>query len=150
MIDNNLEHLEKSFKQKVIVFQKVVSMAYKNLHLFEWFRTAARQKALARTVKWPVAKPWTSYHEKWLACDRTRLNTKWQPTWNGDYKFLQFIWGMCGMIPVKGESCHLQDDKKTIQSAMKNNSARYQKATAIEQMRLKRVNTAFRQNWFVS
>lgn len=150
MIDNNLDHLNKNFKQKVIVFKKIVGMVYKNLYLFEWFRTAARQKLLAKTVKWPVARPGTSYHEKWLACDRTWLNSKWQPTRNGDYKFLQRIGGMCGMVPVKWESCHLQDDKKTIQSAMKNNSARYQKATATEQMRLKRVNTAFRENWFVS
>jgi hypothetical protein len=39
-------------------------MTYKNLYLFEGFRTAARQKLLAKTVKGPVAKPGTSYHEK--------------------------------------------------------------------------------------
>jgi hypothetical protein len=32
------------------------------------------------------------------------------------------------MNPVKGESCHLQDDKKTIEQAMKKNSAKYKDA----------------------
>jgi hypothetical protein len=105
---------------------------------------------LAKTVKGPVAKPGTSYHEKWLAVDRTWLNAKWQPTWNGDYKFLQRIWGMCWMIPVKWESCHLQDDKKTISIIMKNNSARYKTVWAIEQLWLKRVNDCFRKHWFTS
>ena len=76
MIDNDIMHLDPNFRKKVIVLMEVVGMTYKNLHLFEGFRTAARQKLLARTVTGPVAKPGTSYHEKGLACDRTWLNSK--------------------------------------------------------------------------
>jgi len=148
MIDRDIMHLDPNFRKKVIVLMDVVGMAYKNLHLFEWFRTAARQKLLARTVKWPVAKPGTSYHEKWLAVDRTWLNSKGQPTWNGDYKFLIWIGDMCWMIWVRGESCHLQCNKKTIDQTMKKNSTRYKLAPATEQLWLKRINDCFRKHGY--
>ena len=56
---------------------------------------------------------------------------------------------MCGCTPIyKGkkliESCHLQDDGKTIAQVMKNNSARYQKETKKNQDILALVNATFR------
>jgi hypothetical protein len=56
---------------------------------------------------------------------------------------------MCGVTPLYKnrklvESCHLQDDGKTIATIMKNNSARWKKETAKNQALLAAVNEAFR------
>jgi|GEM_PF-6880487 hypothetical protein len=57
---------------------------------------------------------------------------------------------MCGVTPIYNkkhqliESCHLQDDNKTIVQTMKNNSERRQKETKKNQDMLKLVNDTFR------
>ena len=152
-IENSLDALFWECKTKQKVLQEIVRKKYPWFAPFETFRTRARQAWLYSQLKgrWPVAKAGTSYHEKWLAVDRIFLNTKWQPTWKGDYNYVKMISGMCGLVGVAGESCHIQTDKRLIRIVMQNNSDRYKKSKLWrEQKLLSELNTCFRKYWFSS
>lgn len=149
MIDSSFDKLKKEFAIKSKVIMWIVRLKYPGLSPFETFRTRARQVWLyANRKKGPVAKPWTSMHEKGLAIDRVFLNKKGQPTWIGDYKYLHLVGGMCWVLPVAWESCHLQDNWKTISATMLNNSKRREKETAANKKLLKSVNDSFRTFWY--
>ena len=150
MIDNSLNLLKGEFRIKSKVLLEVCNKLKLRITPYETKRSLIRQK-------WLVAqgKSWTlkSKHIEWLAVDRVFSNTKWQPSWVGKYPSVHFIGFMCGVTPIYRnkkliESCHLQDDGKSIVAVMKNNSARYQKETAKNQALLTEVNTAFRRYWY--
>lgn len=148
MIDNDIEKLSQPFKDKIKVFLAVVKIYKKNVTIFEWLRTLERQKRLV--INW---KSWTmnSYHLVGKAVDLVFMNNKNQPTWIGDYKFLHYIWHFCWITPIYNskwqliESCHLQDNKKSIKDVMKTNSDNWHKAESKkEQDFLAQVNFGFR------
>lgn len=148
MINNNVEDLKWEFKDKVKVFLAVVKIYKKNVAIFEWLRTKERQKRLVEN-----GKSWTmnSYHLQGKAADFVFMNDKYQPTWVGDYPFLHYIWFFCWMTPIYNskwqliESCHLQDDGRSIKEVMETNSNNWHKAKSKqEQDYLNQVNTGFR------
>ena len=151
MIDNDIEHLSQPFKDKAKVFFTVLRLYKKNVEAFETLRSKERQKRLVEN--W---KSWTmnSYHIKGLAMDLVFIKN-WQPTWVWDYKFLHYLWFFCWMTPIYNskwqliESCHLQDDWKTIKQVMKSNSeSRHKAKTKKEQELLAQVNHGFRILWY--
>lgn len=155
MIDNSLESLKGEFRIKSKVLMEVCNAMKFRITPFETFRTRARQAWLYANKKpgQPVGVPWTSMHEKGKAVDWIFSTPSGQPSWVWPYPSIHFIWFMCGCTPIysKGkliESCHLQDDGKSIATVMKNNSARYQKETAKNQALLAEVNAAFRRYWY--
>lgn len=152
MIDNDINNLTQPFRDKIRVFLAVVKIYKKNVAIFEWLRTKERQKRLV--ANW---KSWTmnSYHLEGKAVDLVFLNNKKQPTWVWDYKFLHYLWFFCWITPIYNaklqliESCHLQDDWKTIKQVMKSNSeSRHKAKTKKEQELLAQVNHGFRILWY--
>lgn len=141
MIENSISKLEKNFRIKVEVFMTVVMKKYKNLSPFETLRTLTRQKWL-----FDNHKSWTmnSYHLKWKAVDWVFLNFKWQPTWKWDYTYLHYVWWFCWITRIKQESCHLQDDWKSIEVVMKKNSALWKVSPPAQQKLLADINAQFR------
>jgi hypothetical protein len=99
-----------------------------------------------------MGKSWTmeSKHLIWCAVDLVFLNSKWQPTWKWDYKYLHMVGFMCWLTPIYAngkliESCHLQSDGLQIKTIMTKNSDRYRLSKLRrEQNLLSAVNTAFR------
>jgi len=147
MIDNKIESLEEPFRTKVRVFLTMVKIKYPNVAPFETRRSLARQKRLK-----VMGKSWTlnSKHIVGKAVDWVFLNKRLDPTRTGDYKFLHYIGFMCGMTPIysKGkliESCHLEDDGRTIKQVMNGNSTRYNACGILaEENLLASVNKEFR------
>lgn len=146
MIDNSLESLKGEFKIKSKVLMEICNKLKLRISPYETKRTLTRQR-------WLVAqgKSWTlnSKHLDGKAVDRVFTTPQWQPSWIGKYPSVHFIGFMCGCTPIYKngkliESCHLQDDGKTIATIMKNNSARWKKETAKNQALLAAVNEAFR------
>lgn len=151
MIINSLDKLTGECRIKAKVLQEVVRKKYPNFAPYETWRSRARQAWLYQQLKhkWPVAKPGTSYHEIGKAIDRIFLNSKGQSTWKWDYAYIQYVAAMCGLVGIRWESCHTQDNKKPIITCMKANSARYNKSKfGWEQKLLSAVNTAFRKYGF--
>lgn len=145
MIENSLEKLKGEFKTKSKVLMEVCNAMKFRITPFETLRSKVRQAWLV--AQW---KSWTmnSKHLEGKAVDWV-FTKNWQPSWVGPYPSIHFIGFMCGCTPIyKGkkliESCHLQDDGKTIATVMKNNSARYQKETKKNQDILALVNATFR------
>lgn len=146
-INNSLELLKQPFKNKAIVFLKVIRKTYPNVAPFETLRTRARQIMLmARWSSWTLK----SKHLDWLACDWVFMN-KWQPTRKGDYWFLQRLGWMCWMVWISKEQCHTQDSWTPISIVMSQNSRRYKSTTnKREQELLHDVNEEFRKLWYKS
>lgn len=152
MINNKIEDLVNPFRDKVRVFMAVVRLRYKNISPFETLRTKERQKWLFENGK---SRTLNSYHLKWKAVDRVFLDKKWNPTWVWDYKYLHYIGFFCGMTPIYNskwkllESCHLQDDGRTIKNVMKKNSEnRHKTKSKTEQNILNWINEWFRLLWY--
>lgn len=150
MIENSLDKLTGEFKTKSKVLMEVCNSLKIRISPYETWRSATRQK-------WLVAqgKSWTlkSKHLEGKAVDRVFKTTSGQPTWVWPYNSVHFIGEMCWCVPIYKngkliESCHLQDDGKTIATIMKNNSARWKKETAKNQALLAAVNEAFRRYWY--
>lgn len=117
---------------------------------FETLRSKVRQ---ARLVAQWKSRTINSKHLEGKAVDRVFRTSNWQPSWVWPYPSIHFIGFMCGCTPIysKGkliESCHLQDDGKSIAQVMKNNSVRYQKETKKNQDILALVNATFRKYWY--
>jgi len=151
MIENSLEKLLWEMKIKSKVLLEVAKSFWLKVIPFETWRSRARQQRLYTNKKpWqPVAKPGTSMHEKGKAVDWVFVNTKWQVTWSGDYRTLTVLWAMCWVVPVPGESCHLQDNWKTIVTIMTGNSKSWLASkNKITQKQLSAVNTCFRKYWY--
>lgn len=150
MINNSLDSLKWEFKIKSKVLMEVANKLWFKIIPFETLRSKVRQARLVAQ-----GKSWTmnSYHLTGKAVDRVFKNAKWQPSRVWPYPSIHFIGFMCGCTPIysKGkliESCHLQDNGKTIATIMKNNSARWKKETAKNQALLAAVNEAFRRYWY--
>lgn len=150
MIDNSLESLRGEFKIKSKVLMTICNKLKLRISPFETKRSLTRQK-------WLMAqgKSWTlkSKHLDGLAVDWVFTLPNGQPSWVGKYPSVHFIGAMCGCVPIYKngrliESCHLQDDWKSIAVVMKNNSARYMKESAKNQELLKLVNDCFRTYWY--
>ena len=151
MIENKLSKTVGEACIKFNVLHTVVCAKYPGFAPFETWRSRARQAWLYAQLKgkWPVAKPGTSMHEKGKGVDWIFKNSKGQVTRSGDYKYVQYVAAMCGLVWVKGESCHTQDNGKTIKVTMNTNSARYNLTkSASEQKLLSLVNTTFRKFWY--
>lgn len=147
MIESSLDKLTGECKIKAKVLKAIVNKKYPGLVPFETYRSKPRQAWLYSQLKWrwPVAKPGTSKHELGKGIDRVFLNKNWQPTWKWDYAYVQYVAWMCGLIGVKWESCHTQDDGRAIVKVMLDNSKRYNKSNQWrEQNLLSAVNTEFR------
>lgn len=146
MIENSLEKLTGEFKIKSKVLMDVANQLGFKIMSFETTRSRLRQAWL-----FAQGKSWTmnSKHIGGKAVDRVFRTPKWQPSWAGPYKSIHYIGFMCWVTPIYKngrliESCHLQDDGKTIATIMKNNSARWKKETKKNQAMLKLVNDTFR------
>lgn len=149
-IESSLDKLTWEFKIKSKVLMTVCNAMKIRITPFETWRSTARQK-------WLVAqgKSWTmnSRHLTWKAVDRVFSDTKWQPSWVGKYPSVHFMWIMCWCVPIYKngkliESCHLQDDGKSVVAIMKNNSNRWPKETKKNQALLSLVNDTFRKYWY--
>ena len=147
MINNRLEKLKYPFNIKVKIFLTMVKKKYPNVAPYETLRTPSRQKWLVA-----MGKSWTlnSKHLTGQAVDWVFLNSKWQPTRKWNYQYLHYIGVMCGITPIYKnkkliESCHLQDNNKTIKQTMETNSKRYESSKhSREQKLLHNVNVEFR------
>ena len=150
MIDNSFDKLTKEFRIKSFVLLTVVQLKYPGLRPFETYRTKARQTRLYanKKGKGPVARPGTSMHEQGRAVDRVFLDKNWKVTRIGDYKYLTKVWAMCWVVGVPGESCHLQDNGKTIAYIMSANSKARGKASVADGKLLSMVNNGFRGFWY--
>lgn len=146
MIENSLDKLTGEFKIKSKVLLEVANKLWFKIMPFETLRSKSRQA-------WLVAqgKSWTmkSKHLDGKAVDWVFKNVKWQPTWVWPYPSIHYIGFMCGVTPIYSkwrliESCHLQDDGKTIVSVMKANSAKRFKETKKNKDMLALVNATFR------
>ena len=131
MIEKRRFVLSSPFKKKFYAFIRVVRLKYPNIATFETLRTQERQKRLYQQGS---SRTLNSYHTKGLACDLVFLNDRRQPTWNWDYAYIHYIGKMCGMTPIYKnwklvESCHLQDDWRTIDKVIKDNSDRFNSIT---------------------
>lgn len=150
MINSSLDSLKWEFKIKAKVLMEVANAMKFRITPFETLRSKTRQAWLVAQWK---SRTMNSKHLEGKAVDRVFRTSSWQPSWVWPYPSIHFIWFMCGCTPIyKGkkliESCHLQDDGKTIATIMKNNSARWKKETAKNQALLSAVNTAFRKYSF--
>jgi len=151
-IDSSLENLVSPCREKAKVVKDVVDDTYANVAPFETTRTIARQKYLMYNTKSTrVSDPVASYHVKKKAVDRVFLDKKWQPKRSWDYNYLQKIGRMCWMTGIYNkkkqliESCHLQDDWRSIEKVMKDNSAAWEKASPADRKLLSLVNWKFRE-----
>lgn len=141
MIDNNLNSLNKTFLNLVLKFLIIVRKKYPNVAPFETGRTLARQKRLKSMGK---SKTLNSNHLKWLAVDWIFLNSKWQPTWKGDYLYLHLVGKMFWMRKLTRESCHLEFDWRSRAQIMTDNSRWRHSADAKTQALLKNANDLLR------
>lgn len=151
MIENNLDKLKWEFQIKSKVLMEVCNSIKIRITPFETYRSRARQARLYTNKKpgQAVAKPGQSMHERGKAVDWVFASPSWQISWVWKYPSVHFVWFMCWVTPIYKngkliESCHLQDDGKSIAQVMKNNSARWKKETAKNQALLAAVNEAFR------
>lgn len=140
-IENSLEKLSGEFRTKAKVFLEVIRKRYPNVSPFETLRTTSRQMLLVAQGKSRTLK---SKHLEGKAVDWVFMKGN-QPTWAGDYYFLQWIATMCGMARIKQELCHTQDNGVSIADQMANNSKRYNNTIDRGEMqRLHDVNECFR------
>ena len=150
MIENSLEKLYWEFKIKSKVLMEVCNYLKIRITPYETLRNKTRQARLVS--QW---KSWTmnSKHLEGKAVDRVFTNSNWQPSWIGKYPSVHYIWEMCWCTPIYKnwkliESCHLQDNGKTINTIMKNNSTRWLKSSKKDQDLLSLVNKTFRKYWY--
>lgn len=116
-INSNIQDLEPNFKNKIIDFLKEVRVKYPNVDIFEWLRSKKRQEELysigRRWIAWEKPVTWTmnSKHLEWKAVDIIFKDSKWNPTWNWDYKYLIEIakkYWINNLAPT--EVCHFECD----------------------------------------
>lgn len=150
MIENSLDKLIGEFKIKSKVLMEVCNYMKFRITPYETTRSKTRQAWLVS--QW---KSWTmkSKHLEWKAVDRVFNTSSGQPSWVWKYPSIHYIWFMCWCTPIYKngkliESCHLQDDWKSINTIMKNNSTRWLKSSKKDQDLLSLVNKTFRKYWY--
>ena len=115
-VDNNLDHLDPSFKEKVELFLADAKSQGFNISVFEGLRTQARQDylySIGRTIQKdskPVTWTTTSNHEDGKAVDIVFM-VNGLPSWQGDYMALRAIASkyQIGNLGSK-EYCHFEDN----------------------------------------
>ena len=141
-IQRDINLLQEPFKTKSKVFLAIARKKYPNIYVFETLRSYQRQLLLFAKGMW-ITRTMKSKHREWKAMDIVFLYG-WQPKRQWDYNFIHYIAEMCWMRWLKWESCHIEDDGRSIMKLMADNSWRWGWSDTTTQYRLKEVNWEFR------